>query len=90
MEETKKFPIYFKGERRIKNRKDFTDAEGNVLLKKGDAVAYRYEIMEILGKGAFGKVFKVFDHKKKELVALKVIKSIPKLNQQAKIEISIL
>ena len=28
-----------------------------------DHIAYRYEIKEILGKGTFGTVLKVFDHK---------------------------
>lgn len=60
----KKFPVLFTGVRRIKTKSEFTDGEGNVLAKKGDAVAYRYEVMEMLGKGAFGKVFKAFDHKK--------------------------
>lgn len=31
----------------------------------GDSVAYKYEIIESLGRGSFGKVFKAFDHKKK-------------------------
>lgn len=44
----------------------------------------------MLGRGAFGKVFLVFDHKKNEQAALKIIKSLPKLNKQAKIEIDIL
>ena len=29
----------------------------------GDHVAYRYEIMSSINKGAFGEVLKVFDHK---------------------------
>lgn len=89
-EEIKKFPVYFKGTRRVAEKKDFTDQDGNVLVKKGDSVAYRYEIIETLGKGAFGKVFKAFDHKKQEPVALKIIKSISKLNMQAKVEVEIL
>jgi serine/threonine protein kinase len=28
----------------------------------GDSIAYRYEIISILGKGAFGEVVKVKDH----------------------------
>ena len=36
---------------------------------------YRYELYEILGKGSFGKVIKVYDHKTKEFKALKVIRN---------------
>jgi dual specificity tyrosine-phosphorylation-regulated kinase 2/3/4 len=31
--------------------------------------------MEELGKGTFGRVMKVFDHKRKEYNAMKIIKS---------------
>ena len=46
--------------------------------------------MNELGSGAFGRVYKVIDHKKKEQLALKIIKNVPKLNAQSRIEISIL
>lgn len=54
---------------------------------KNDSIAYRYEIVGQLGHGSFGKVFKAFDHKKKEHVALKIIKSQKKFLDQAKIEV---
>jgi serine/threonine protein kinase len=41
----------------------------------GDSVAYKYEIESLLGKGSFGRVFKAYDHKKKEHIALKIIKN---------------
>jgi serine/threonine protein kinase/tetratricopeptide (TPR) repeat protein len=44
-------------------------------LKRGSVVAGRYEIIEELGKGGMGKVYKVEDTKVKEEVALKLIKS---------------
>lgn len=30
-----------------------------------DHVAYRYEILQKMGKGSYGEVIKAFDHKKK-------------------------
>ncbi len=71
--------------RRIPSIKYFTDHEGNVKISVGDSIAYRYEILSPLGQGSFGQVFKSFDHKKKEDVALKIIKNHPKFNRQAKV-----
>jgi len=44
-------------------------------LKRGTTFASRYEIIEELGKGGMGKVYRVEDKKIKEEVALKLIKS---------------
>jgi dual specificity tyrosine-phosphorylation-regulated kinase 2/3/4 len=38
-------------------------------------IAYRFEVVKKLGKGSFGVVLKCFDHKKKEFVALKIIRN---------------
>lgn len=43
--------------------------------------------MSHLGHGSFGKVFKAFDHKKKEYIAIKLIKSQKKFYEQAKVEV---
>ena len=40
-------------------------------LRRGSHFAFRYEIMGKLGKGAFGSVYKVFDHKDGNEFALK-------------------
>ena len=44
-------------------------------LKRGSVFAGRYEIIEELGKGGMGKVYRVEDKKIKEEVALKLIKT---------------
>ncbi|MGB8951631.1 MAG: protein kinase [Candidatus Aminicenantales bacterium] len=43
-------------------------------LVRGSIFASRYEIIEELGKGGMGKVFKVFDKDIREIVALKLLK----------------
>ncbi len=44
------------------------------MLERGSTFAGRYEIIEELGKGGMGRVYKVYDKKIKEVVALKLIR----------------
>lgn len=41
-----------------------------------DHIAYRYEVLELLGKGSFGPVSKCLDHKTNEMVAVKIIQDM--------------
>jgi serine/threonine protein kinase len=52
-------------------------------LSRGTIFADRYEIIEELGKGGMGKVYKVYDLKIKEVVALKLIKPEIGFNEKA-------
>lgn len=49
-------------------------------------LGYRYEVIKKLGKGSFGIVLKVFDHKAKEFVALKILKNKKRLFKQGLVE----
>ena len=89
-EETKHYEVHYIGNRRIGGLSDFTDADGDSRVAVGDAVAYKYEVVSLLGRGSFGRVFRAYDHKKKEYVALKIIKNQEKFTNQAKVEIEIL
>ncbi|KRX06852.1 Protein kinase-like domain [Pseudocohnilembus persalinus] len=60
------------------------------IYKNLDHIAYRYEIVDTLGKGSFGQVLKVYDHKEKSTKALKIIANKQKLFEQSKIEIELL
>lgn len=73
-----------------KENQGLDDSHSDYILVKNDHIAYRYEILKLLGKGSFGQVCECFDHKKKEKVALKVIKNKSKFHKQAAIEIRIL
>ncbi len=73
-----------------KTEREFDDDRGDYLVVQGDQVVYQYEVIDMLGRGSFGQVIKVFDHKRKEYVALKIIRSQKKFHQQARIEIDLL
>lgn len=69
---------------------DIDDEHGDLKVYTHDHIAYRYEVLSIIGKGSFGQVFKAYDHKNKEEVALKIVKSKTKYTSQAVIEARIL
>ncbi|CAG9315243.1 unnamed protein product [Blepharisma stoltei] len=68
----------------------FDDAKANYLLYKHDHLAYRYEILKVLGKGSFGQVCECFDHKNNESVAMKIIKNKKQFLPQSAVELKVL
>ena len=68
----------------------FDDSKGNYRVTMKDHIAFRYEILGFLGKGSFGIAVKAYDHKRKEEVALKIIKNKKKYYYQAGVELKIL
>jgi len=56
---------------------DNENQEYNVVMH--EHLAYRYEVVKRLGKGSFGQVLRVFDHKTKDFVALKILKNKKRL-----------
>ncbi|TNV86897.1 hypothetical protein FGO68_gene15768 [Halteria grandinella] len=79
-----------KGNQSADHNCGYDDAKGNYKIIINDQIGYRYEIREFLGKGSFGIAVKCFDHKKKEYVAIKVIKNKKKYYYQAGVELKIL
>ncbi|HIJ51481.1 MAG TPA: protein kinase, partial [Nitrospinae bacterium] len=68
----------------------FDNDQADYLYEAKEQINYRYEVQKKLGKGAFGVVVRCYDHKNKEVVALKILKNWKKLHKQGKIEIKIL
>jgi len=68
----------------------FDDDRGDYKLVLADHISYRFEILQILGRGSFGQVVRCFDHKKNEFVALKIIRNKKRFHRQAAVEIRIL
>ncbi|KAI5467116.1 hypothetical protein BGZ63DRAFT_344390 [Mariannaea sp. PMI_226] len=68
----------------------YDDERGDYSIVCGDHLAYRYEIIDVLGKGSFGQVVRCIDHKTGGLVAIKIIRNKKRFHQQALVEVNIL
>ncbi|KAK2593095.1 serine/threonine protein kinase, CMGC, dual-specificity [Conoideocrella luteorostrata] len=68
----------------------YDDERGDYTIIPGDHLSYRYEIVDILGKGSFGQVVRCIDHKLGVLVAIKIIRNKKRFHQQALVEVNIL
>lgn len=68
----------------------FDDINGSYLPVMHDHIAYRYEILKVIGKGTFGSVLKAYDHKMNREVALKIVRNQKRFHVQSVQEIKIL
>ncbi|XP_063074233.1 dual specificity tyrosine-phosphorylation-regulated kinase 4-like [Engraulis encrasicolus] len=68
----------------------FDDGSGTYIKVMHDHIQYRYEVIEVIGKGSFGQVLKCLDHKSKEMVALKILRNQKRFHHQAQLEVKIL
>jgi dual specificity tyrosine-phosphorylation-regulated kinase 2/3/4 len=92
--------VYFCGARGAKkhvgdldhstNNFGYDDDRGDYNIVMGDHLAYRYEVVDMLGKGSFGQVVRCIDHKTGQLVAIKIIRNKKRFHQQALVEVNIL
>jgi dual specificity tyrosine-phosphorylation-regulated kinase 2/3/4 len=68
----------------------YDDDRGDYIVVNHDHLAYRYEIIDTLGKGSFGQVLHCRDHCTGESVAIKIIRNKKRFHHQALVEIKIL
>eukprot|EP00096_Caligus_rogercresseyi_P006368 TRINITY_DN2274_c0_g1_i1.p1 TRINITY_DN2274_c0_g1~~TRINITY_DN2274_c0_g1_i1.p1 ORF type:complete len:706 (-),score=255.06 TRINITY_DN2274_c0_g1_i1:2312-4429(-) len=68
----------------------YDDEQGSYLYVPHDHLAYRYEVLKVIGKGSFGQVVKAYDHKNHCHVALKMVRNEKRFHRQAQEEIRIL
>jgi dual-specificity kinase len=69
---------------------DCDEEDGHYAVRAGTLFAARYRVLRLLGQGTFGKVVQALDLHTNEQVAIKIIKSIQKYRDAAKVEIQIL
>ncbi|XP_074911849.1 dual specificity tyrosine-phosphorylation-regulated kinase 3 isoform X1 [Buteo buteo] len=72
------------------NNGGYDDDQGSYIHVPHDHLAYRYEVLKIIGKGSFGQVAKVYDHKLHQHLALKMVRNEKRFHRQAAEEIRIL
>lgn len=84
--------IYFIGANAKKRNgpNEYDNENGSYVHIPHDHIAYRYEVLKIIGKGSFGQVVKAYDHKTREHVALKMVRNEKRFHRQAQEEIRIL
>lgn len=90
--------IYFIGQNANKrsgvagsaNNDGYDDEQGTYIQTPHDHIAYRYEVLKVIGKGSFGQVVKAYDHKTQQNVALKMVRNEKRFHRQAQEEIRIL
>ncbi len=84
--------IYTIGKIRRFNQYQIADKDGQYNIKVGEHLAYRYEIVKIIDKGAFGQVVKCIDYKdpNRKVVAAKLCKNKKFDVDNANVEINIL
>ncbi|CEH13623.1 kinase-like protein [Ceraceosorus bombacis] len=68
----------------------YDDERGDYLVVNRDHLAYRYEIMDLLGRGSFGQVLQCKDHRTGKFVAIKLIRNKKRFHHQALVEVKIL
>ncbi|BFZ65421.1 serine/threonine protein kinase, CMGC, dual-specificity [Saitoella coloradoensis] len=93
-------PVWFTGVPGTKKRQGdiargeagagYDDERGDYLPVMGDHLAYRYQCVDMLGKGSFGSVIRCLDWKTGQWVAIKIIRNKKRFHAQAVIEVDIL
>ncbi|XP_046686045.1 dual specificity tyrosine-phosphorylation-regulated kinase 2-like [Homalodisca vitripennis] len=78
------------GEEGLSQNGGYDDDNGSYNKVLHDHISYRYEILEVIGKGSFGQVIRALDHKTNQHVAIKIIRNKKRFHHQALIEVRIL
>ncbi|XP_074040597.1 dual-specificity tyrosine phosphorylation-regulated kinase 2 isoform X2 [Leptinotarsa decemlineata] len=78
------------GEQGTTQNGGYDDDSGSYNKVLHDHICYRYEILEVIGKGSFGQVIRALDHMTNKHVAIKIIRNKKRFHHQALVEVRIL
>lgn len=79
--------IFFIGNSQKKHNGVYDDEKGYYKTFVGDHIAYRYEILHIVGEGSFGIVVSCFDHKMHSPVAIKILRNGQQFKENGELEV---
>ncbi|KAJ4462531.1 putative Dual specificity tyrosine-phosphorylation-regulated kinase 4 [Paratrimastix pyriformis] len=79
-----------RGTPQAQNNCGYDDDRGDYHVVLHDHLSYRYEVVDACGKGSFGQVLKVFDHRLQRPCALKIIRNKKRFHCQGLVEVKIL
>ena len=68
----------------------YDDDKARYRASRHDHIAYRYEVLDRLGSGAFSDVYRVYDHATDQQVALKIIRNERRFHVQGQVEVKVL
>lgn len=66
------------------------DKEGHYVYELGENISSRYKILSKFGEGTFGRVLECWDRRRKEYVAVKIVRNVDKYRHAAMIELEVL
>ncbi|KAH7152099.1 kinase-like domain-containing protein [Dactylonectria estremocensis] len=72
------------------DNKKIDDDDGHYIVVPDADLTSQYKIRKLLGQGTFGKVVQALDTKANQVVAVKIIRSVQKYRDAAKIELRVL
>ena len=82
--------VYYIRPEPVQSKKSINQIPNFFHFVKNDHIAYRYQQLQVIGKGSFGSVFECYDHKNNEKVAIKMLRDKPKIHSQITFELDLL
>lgn len=64
---------------RHKTHEKIDDEDGHYIVQENSKLGERYNLVQLLGQGTFGKVVKALDIRTRKEVAVKIIRAVPKV-----------